>query len=547
MATMEDTVRHLQERMVQMEQGYTAQITQLQGQVQTLHGQLQAAAAPAVTVTSVGPTIDTKLLGKPEQFTGANWKDWSVVMRSYAAVSIPELKVLMERSHHTEDDVSNTVLTPEQSAASQQLFYMLIMTCRDAPLTRIINAGEGQGLRAWRSLCRHFEPASATRAASLLLEALAFSFAGDLQTRFEEFDRVLAKYEAMSKSKVADDIRVGVVVRQLPEGALKQHVLLNMDRLDTYSKVRAELIGVLRAQQAANPGTGPMDIGALGHQSTQGSLGKGKGRDKGAKDRSKIGPCDLCGKMGHLKKDCWQGQQKGKGKGKPNQPKGGQQQQQQQNNQQQQGGKDRKNIKCWACGKRGHTQAECRSRGGRVATLEEQQQQQPAEQGQAQSGGTGSPLSGLFLASLGVCAMHSAPASQPPATSHRLRLGVDSGSAATVLPTSLSSTLTAKVDQQTGHTYETATGQKVKDQGQVQVIGKDVNGEIKGIRARSIPGVSKALISVNDLLETGHKVIFQKDAQGADASHAIHVQTGHCVPFVFKNRTWEIELELMDG
>eukprot|EP00971_Amphidinium_carterae_P151701 3006904-Amphidinium_carterae.1 len=110
----------------------------------------------------------------------------------------------------------------------------------------------------------------------------------------------------MSKTKVADDIRVGVVVRQLPEGALKKHVLLNMDRLDTYSKVRAELIGVLRAQQAANPGSGPMDIGALGHQSTQGSLGKGKGRDKGAKDRAKVGPCDLCGKMGHLKKDCWQ-------------------------------------------------------------------------------------------------------------------------------------------------------------------------------------------------------------------------------------------------
>eukprot|EP00971_Amphidinium_carterae_P274202 5441840-Amphidinium_carterae.1 len=64
-----------------------------------------------------------------------------------------------------------------------------------------------------------------------------------------------------------------------------------------------------------------------------------------------------------------------------------------------------------------------------------------------------------------------------------------------VLPTSLSSKLVTKTDQQTGHTYKTATGQKVKDQGQVQVIGKDTNGEIKGIRARSIPGVSKALIS----------------------------------------------------
>eukprot|EP00971_Amphidinium_carterae_P040207 789007-Amphidinium_carterae.1 len=147
------------------------------------------------------------------------------------------------------------------------------MVCREAPLTRVINAGEGQGLMAWRALCRHYEPASAAREASLLLEILSFPLSGDIQLRLEEFERLVAKYEAIAKDKLTDGLRVGVVCRSLPEGPLKQHVLLNLDRLDTYGKVRTEIISVLRAQQAATPGATPMEIGAF-----MDPKGKGKGR-----------------------------------------------------------------------------------------------------------------------------------------------------------------------------------------------------------------------------------------------------------------------------
>eukprot|EP00971_Amphidinium_carterae_P015866 313637-Amphidinium_carterae.2 len=98
----------------------------------------------------------------------------------------------MERAHHSEDDLPNVTLSDEEAAASAQLSYMLIMVCRDAPLTRVINAGEGQGLLAWCALCRHYEPASAAREASLLLEILSFPLSGDVQQRLEEFERLTA-------------------------------------------------------------------------------------------------------------------------------------------------------------------------------------------------------------------------------------------------------------------------------------------------------------------------------------------------------------------
>eukprot|EP00971_Amphidinium_carterae_P134204 2659208-Amphidinium_carterae.1 len=62
----------------------------------------------------------------------------------------------------------------------------------------------------------------------------------------------------------------------MPESPVKQHLLLNMERLNTYSLVKSELETYTRAHQAAS-GPAPMDIGAM-------SKGKNpKGGGKGGK------------------------------------------------------------------------------------------------------------------------------------------------------------------------------------------------------------------------------------------------------------------------
>eukprot|EP00971_Amphidinium_carterae_P083429 1651398-Amphidinium_carterae.1 len=59
------------------------------------------------------------------------------------------------------------------------------------------------------------------------------------------------------------------MVRQLPESNVKEHIVLNLARLDTYPKVNAA-----RSQPM------PMDLNAVGKQQKG-----GKGKDKGGKDR----------------------------------------------------------------------------------------------------------------------------------------------------------------------------------------------------------------------------------------------------------------------
>ena len=49
-----------------------------------------------------------------------------------------------------------------------------MMTRRADVLDQLINAGRGEGLSAWRSLCRHFDPRFKTRFAGALLDLLNF-------------------------------------------------------------------------------------------------------------------------------------------------------------------------------------------------------------------------------------------------------------------------------------------------------------------------------------------------------------------------------------
>ena len=81
----------------------------------------------------------------------------------------------------------------------------------------------------------------------MLIEIIGFSFDGDLNERVEAFERTLERYTAMTGGEIAEDVKVGVVVKQLPRGPLKDHLVLNMEKFDTWSKVKNEIDVVRRA------------------------------------------------------------------------------------------------------------------------------------------------------------------------------------------------------------------------------------------------------------------------------------------------------------
>ena len=255
----------------------------------------EAALAQAQSRTSSAysnpvPAIDTRIIGKPDTFDGhKGWKDWSIVLKSYAGAINPNLQLLMEQAAQAASPMLNATLSHDQAQLSAQLYYILVMVCKSTALTRVVNAGPSEGLEAWRTLVHHHEPASATRHAGLLLELLSFSFEGDIQERLELFDRDVHRYEQSSNETLSSGIRVGIVLRQLPEGALKQHLLMNAHKFETWETLRNEIADVRRAQAAAQAGPSPMSVDALAKQladqiAVLSLKGKGKGKGSGKSD-----------------------------------------------------------------------------------------------------------------------------------------------------------------------------------------------------------------------------------------------------------------------
>ena len=101
---------------------------------------------------------------------------------------------------------------------------------------------------------------------------------------------------------------------------LEDHLEMNIGRLDTYAKARAEVISYTeqKAAKIDDGGAAPMDLDTF--KGNKGGKGKGgKGKEK-YHNPDKDVVCHLCKKKGHRKSACWYAKENG-GTGKPPEPK----------------------------------------------------------------------------------------------------------------------------------------------------------------------------------------------------------------------------------
>ena len=290
----------MEDRMQQLEralQSVTATLTAANAREHNLTVEVQrlgAAPAPVDGQPSVRQTkVDTRTLGKPHMFTGEEqkWQDWKTVVSAYCSVVDQQMGVVMEAiATGASTNLSNIGLIASETMMSSQLFYILVMIMRGQPLTMVTNVGTSEGFLAWEKLIEFYEPTVRTKQAGQLLGILSWDFSGDLQHKIEQFDRTVSLYQARSLEVISDSMKIGIALRQMEEGSLRQHLLMNSSRLTTWKTFKSEIVDIKRASAAV--GAVPMDIGALGK-------GKGKG---GRGDDKK---CGNCGRAGHFKKDCW--------------------------------------------------------------------------------------------------------------------------------------------------------------------------------------------------------------------------------------------------
>ena len=115
--------------------------------------------APLLGTQALGVGMDTRLLGKPSDFSGAHdaWRDRSTVFKVYAGAAIPRLQKLMDDAVKAAAPIPNaTIMDENDRVASTQIYSMMLMICKGAANNIVFLAGDSEGLDSWRQLtvCR---------------------------------------------------------------------------------------------------------------------------------------------------------------------------------------------------------------------------------------------------------------------------------------------------------------------------------------------------------------------------------------------------------
>ena len=161
-----------------------------------------------------------------------------------------------------------------------------------------------KGLLSWRRLVAEYEPATAGRETSLLLEVLAQTFKGDVRGSLDEFEVKIRRYERSCDEVLSDRVKIAVVQKGIEDEDLRRHVLMHASRLSTYPLVREEIRSIIMARETLN-GPTPIDVTAVYKGKKGKEKGKGKGDDKGKeKDPAANPDCYYCHRKGHRKRDC---------------------------------------------------------------------------------------------------------------------------------------------------------------------------------------------------------------------------------------------------
>ena len=158
----------------------------------------EVGGVPLRGTQATGVCVDTRLLGKPSDFSGAQdaWRDWSTVFKGYAGAATPRLQMLSgECRGGNRADPNATILDDDDRAASAQLYWMMLMICKGAALNTVFLAGESEGLEAWRQLTEKFESKMRTRLAGQLMSIFSCSLHGDATERITAWEREIATYE----------------------------------------------------------------------------------------------------------------------------------------------------------------------------------------------------------------------------------------------------------------------------------------------------------------------------------------------------------------
>ena len=250
-------------------------------------------------------TVDVKGVGKPSELKGSHdevakaWKSWSYKFETWFCSQWPAGQQALDWARLKGDDpvTAHDLLNSQLEdidPIDAHLHVALVSLTQGMAYDVVYNSRKKCGLDAWRRLCFTYEPHNNRTNIRLLRRILnpPRSTMSTLRSSLDKLESDIIEYEGRGQTRPSDETMRAILLSLVPEN-LEEHLELNIQRFDTYTKMRTEVVSFLeqKASKVDDGGAQPMDLDYV--------QGKGKGKPSNTKQL-----CYYCNKPGHLARDC---------------------------------------------------------------------------------------------------------------------------------------------------------------------------------------------------------------------------------------------------
>ena len=118
---------------------------------------------------------------------------------------------------HRDQDCKVEAIDAEGRRPAEMLYQGLIAFCEGDAFTIVENAGEGEGLEAWRSLYQRYDVQTRQSRVSQLMRLLDTDIrSDDVLNSLAKFERDWQRWESKAKrdwDELVNDLKIGVVLK----------------------------------------------------------------------------------------------------------------------------------------------------------------------------------------------------------------------------------------------------------------------------------------------------------------------------------------------
>jgi len=268
------TAEQLQALLVQNQQAVQLMLQQVQAQSSEALQQIMMAMQQ--NRNQGDNMIDTKGIGKPKEFAGdeESYPIWISKFRAFINAAHPEGLSWLNWAHAQNDiiDASTLELNFPEVAVQQALvrfsnkLHTLLLSFTDKSAWTIIDSVEdGNGLEAYRQLCRRYEPKTPGTKRALLkgiINMPAAKSIKDVEPLLRKVEELMKRYEVMSGTKLPEDLCVTVII-DLCSRELREFLELSTKDMK-YQQVKEEIMNYVENKRTSfGNGLKAMEVDAL--------------------------------------------------------------------------------------------------------------------------------------------------------------------------------------------------------------------------------------------------------------------------------------------